>query len=178
MSCEKKLSCRLMIKTIAAKEPAPIIFQITVYHFSVPCQPVKLRLRICNTSVRYDKLGRFLAQQGISLYCHDQRGHGKTAAGRLGYLRKGVDWNMMINDLFTIRKKVIDEEVESARPAFLPLLDHPQFPTKSVRQTSTVAVVLYVVPEKSPYCGFIFFQEIAIRWVVWEKVCSMCVIYF
>ena len=42
-------------------------------------------------SMRYDRLGRFLAQQGISLYCHDQRGHGKTAAGRLGYLRKGLD---------------------------------------------------------------------------------------
>ena len=68
-------------------------------------------------SMRYDRLGRFLAQQGISLYCHDQRGHGKTAAGRLGYLRKGLDWNMMINDLFTIRKKAIGEEVDC--PIFL-----------------------------------------------------------
>lgn len=60
-------------------------------------------------SARYDRFGQFLQEHGVSLYCHDQRGHGKTAAGHLGHLRKGVDWNMMINDLFTI-KKVIDHE--------------------------------------------------------------------
>lgn len=61
-------------------------------------------------SARYDRFGQFLQEHGVSLYCHDQRGHGKTAAGHLGHLRKGVDWNMMINDLFTIKKKVIDHE--------------------------------------------------------------------
>ncbi len=62
-------------------------------------------------SVRYDRFGKYLQEHGISLYCHDQRGHGKTAAGRLGHLRKGLGWNMMINDLFTVKKKLIDEKV-------------------------------------------------------------------
>lgn len=65
-------------------------------------------------SLRYDGLGQFLNAHQISLYCHDQRGHGKTGSNvmRMGHLRKGVDWNLMINDLFTIKKKLIDVEVQ------------------------------------------------------------------
>ena len=63
-------------------------------------------------SLRYERFGQFLSQNGISLYCHDQRGHGKTGGMRLGHLRKGVEWNMMINDLFTIKKKLIDVETD------------------------------------------------------------------
>lgn len=63
-------------------------------------------------SLRYERFGQFLNQNGISLYCHDQRGHGKTGGMRLGHLRKGVEWNMMINDLFTIKKKLIDVETD------------------------------------------------------------------
>ena len=68
-------------------------------------------------SMRYDALGKFLVQNGISLYCHDQRGHGKTDALHLGYLRKQTDWNLMVDDLYTIKKKVMDAEVSC--PAFL-----------------------------------------------------------
>ncbi len=67
-------------------------------------------------SLRYDRFGRYLQEHGISLYCHDQRGHGKTAAGHLGHLRKGVDWNMMINDLFTVKKMIAEE---NTCPVFL-----------------------------------------------------------
>lgn len=62
-------------------------------------------------SGRYDDFGCFLAEHGISLYCHDQRGHGHTALWdhTLGHLRKGLDWNLMISDLLTI-KNVIRKE--------------------------------------------------------------------
>lgn len=64
-------------------------------------------------SARYDLFGRYLQEQGISLYCHDQRGHGKTAehGGQTGHLRKDVDWNLMANDLFAVKTKLIDEDV-------------------------------------------------------------------
>lgn len=68
-------------------------------------------------SMRYDALGEFLVQNGISLYCHDQRGHGKTDALHLGHLRKQTDWNLMIDDLYTIKKKIIDPE--AGCPVFL-----------------------------------------------------------
>lgn len=61
---------------------------------------------------RYDRFGCYLQEHGISLYCHDQRGHGKTAEGRqMGHLHKGIDWDLMANDLFAIKKKMIDTEV-------------------------------------------------------------------
>lgn len=68
-------------------------------------------------SLRYDQFGQFLNQHQISLYCHDQRGHGKTGEKQWGHLRKGIDWNLMINDLFSIKKKIID--LDSACPVFL-----------------------------------------------------------
>lgn len=68
-------------------------------------------------AMRYDRFGQFLSQNHISLYCHDQRGHGKTGGMQLGHLRKGVEWNMMINDLFTIKKKLID--IETDCPVYL-----------------------------------------------------------
>lgn len=77
-----------------------------------PKAAVLLAHGMAEHSLRYDGFGQFLNQHQISLYCHDQRGHGKTANMRLGHLRKGVDWNMMINDLFTIQKKLIATEVQ------------------------------------------------------------------
>lgn len=68
-------------------------------------------------SLRYERFGQFLNQHRISLYCHDQRGHGKTGQMFLGHLRKGIDWNLMINDLFSIKKKIID--TKSHCPVFL-----------------------------------------------------------
>ena len=59
-------------------------------------------------SMRYAGVATFLNANGIDFYCHDQRGHGKTADGDLGELRKGLDWNLMLDDLFAIKKKLID----------------------------------------------------------------------
>lgn len=59
-------------------------------------------------SLRYTAFAEFLNANDIDFYCHDQRGHGKTADGCFGILRKGLDWNLMIEDLFTIKKKLID----------------------------------------------------------------------
>ena len=59
-------------------------------------------------SMRYAGFAEFLNANGISFYCHDQRGHGKTAGQALGKLRKGLDWKLMLDDLFTIKKKLID----------------------------------------------------------------------
>ena len=58
-------------------------------------------------SMRYAEFAEFLNANGIDFYCHDQRGHGKSANGSLGHLRKGLDWKLMMDDLFTIRKKLI-----------------------------------------------------------------------
>ena len=57
--------------------------------------------------MRYAEFAEFLNANGIDFYCHDQRGHGKSANGSLGHLRKGLDWKLMMDDLFTIRKKLI-----------------------------------------------------------------------
>ncbi len=77
-------------------------------------------------SVRYDRLGQYLQKRGISLYCHDQRGHGKTAenGGKMGHLRKGVDWNLMANDLFAIKKKLIDEDIQNTAGCPVYLMGH------------------------------------------------------
>ena len=58
-------------------------------------------------SMRYAEFAEFLNANGIDFYCHDQRGHGKSANGSLGHLRKGLDWKLMMDDLFTIHKKLI-----------------------------------------------------------------------
>ena len=66
-------------------------------------------------SMRYAEFAEFLNANGIDFYCHDQRGHGKSANGSLGHLRKGLDWKLMMDDLFTIRKKLIHTDC----PVFL-----------------------------------------------------------
>ena len=66
-------------------------------------------------SMRYAEFAEFLNANGIDFYCHDQRGHGKSANGSLGHLRKGLDWKLMMDDLFTIRKKLINTDC----PVFL-----------------------------------------------------------
>ena len=66
-------------------------------------------------SMRYAEFAEFLNANGIDFYCHDQRGNGKSANGSLGHLRKGLDWKLMMDDLFTIRKKLIHTDC----PVFL-----------------------------------------------------------
>lgn len=93
------------------------ILYVHVWRAAEPKAAILLAHGMAEHSLRYDAYGRFLAEQGISLYCHDQRGHGKTGAAHLGHLRQNVDWNLMINDLFTIKKKLIEEECTC--PVFL-----------------------------------------------------------
>ncbi len=93
------------------------ILYVHVWRAAEPKAAILLAHGMAEHSLRYDAFGRFLADQGISLYCHDQRGHGKTGAAHLGHLRQNVDWNLMINDLFTIKKKLIEEECTC--PVFL-----------------------------------------------------------
>ena len=66
-------------------------------------------------SMRYAEFAEFLNANGIDFYCHDQRGNGKSANGSLGHLRKGLDWKLMMDDVFTIRKKLIHTDC----PVFL-----------------------------------------------------------
>ncbi len=68
-------------------------------------------------SMRYEPFAKFLNDNGINFYCHDQRGHGKTADGKLGHLRKDLEWKLMQDDLFSIKKKLID--TQSDCPVFL-----------------------------------------------------------
>ena len=68
-------------------------------------------------SMRYEGLAQFLNAHQIDVYCHDQRGHGKTANGKLGRLKKGLDWKLMMDDLCLIKRKLID--TNSTCPVFL-----------------------------------------------------------
>ncbi len=82
-----------------------------------PRAAVLLAHGMAEHSLRYDALGEFLSAHGISLYCHDQRGHGRTGDAHLGHLRRGLDWNLMIDDLFSVKRKLIAPECEA--PIFL-----------------------------------------------------------
>jgi len=90
---------------------------VHIWRAEQPKAAVLLAHGMTEHSLRYDRFGQFLNAHQVSLYCHDQRGHGKTGALRLGHLRKGIDWTLMMNDLFTIKKKLIDAEVDC--PIFL-----------------------------------------------------------
>lgn len=68
-------------------------------------------------SMRYEGLAQFLNNHQIDVYCHDQRGHGKTANGKLGQLCPGLDWKLMMDDLCLIKRKLID--TTSNCPVFL-----------------------------------------------------------
>lgn len=69
-------------------------------------------------SGRFDHFGRFLNEQQISLYCHDQRGHGQTALedNTLGHLRQELDWSMMVSDLTTVYHAIRQDD---GQPVFL-----------------------------------------------------------
>ena len=75
---------------------------------SEPKAAVLIAHGMAEHSMRYEPLALFLNAHQIDVYCHDQRGHGETAEGKLGHLRRGLDWNLMMDDLFTIKKKLID----------------------------------------------------------------------
>ena len=107
----------MMGETIQLKASDRTTLYVHCWQAEAPRAAVLLAHGMTEHGGRYDTLGQFLCQHGISLYCHDQRGHGQTAGMALRHLRKGVDWNMMINDLFTVKKKQIDAETHC--PVFL-----------------------------------------------------------
>lgn len=91
---------------------------VRIWRAAEPKAVILLSHGMTEHSARYDRFGQYLAERGISLYCPDQRGHGKTAEGKqMGHLHKGIDWSLMANDLFSIKKKMIDAEVNC--PVFL-----------------------------------------------------------
>ena len=91
---------------------------VRIWRAKEPKAAILLSHGMVEHSARYDRFGQYLAEHGISLYCHDQRGHGKTAEGcQKGHLYKGIDWSLMANDIFAVKKKLIDTEV--ACPVFL-----------------------------------------------------------
>lgn len=55
-------------------------------------------------SQRYEGFGNFLKENGIGLYCHDQRAHGNRAVAEksLGHLVPKKGWDEMTNDLVEI----------------------------------------------------------------------------
>jgi alpha-beta hydrolase superfamily lysophospholipase len=67
-------------------------------------------------SGRYARLAEALTAEGIELYAHDQRGHGKTAAehGTPGHFADADGWNLVIRDLERVNHHI--------------RRDHPQTP--------------------------------------------------
>jgi alpha-beta hydrolase superfamily lysophospholipase len=66
-------------------------------------------------SGRYARLAEALTAEGIELYVHDQRGHGKTAGyGVLGHFADKDGWNLVVRDLERINHHI--------------RRDHPQTP--------------------------------------------------
>jgi len=67
-------------------------------------QPPKALLMIAHGmaehSGRYARFAQALVAQGIEVYAHDQRGHGKTAEhGMLGHYADNQGWAQVVNDL-------------------------------------------------------------------------------
>ena len=51
-------------------------------------------------SQRYARFARLLAEQGVSVFALDQRGHGRTAeSGTLGHFANEQGWDLVVNDL-------------------------------------------------------------------------------
>lgn len=105
-----------MIETELMTSDGTVIY-VHSWCVDAPKAAVLLAHGMAEHSMRYAGFAEFLNANGIDFYCHDQRGHGKTAGERHGHMRKGVEWNLMMNDLFTIKKKLID--TRSDCPVFL-----------------------------------------------------------
>ena len=55
-------------------------------------------------SARYDRLGRFLAENGYAAFCHDHRGHGHSClpGEPLGYFAPTDGWEVLVRDALTV----------------------------------------------------------------------------
>ena len=64
---------------------------------------VQLAHGMAEHALRYGYVGRVLNRAGYVFYAHDQRGHGATDTGKLGYLGDPVDgrsgWDLMVHDI-------------------------------------------------------------------------------
>lgn len=77
--------------------------QLYVNHWSSDGQPkaiVMIAHGMAEHSQRYARFAQSLAEQGISVFALDQRGHGHTATvGTLGYFASERGWDLVVNDL-------------------------------------------------------------------------------
>ena len=99
-------NCNMIEQIVSASDNAELYLHS--WCVEEPKAAVLLAHGMAEHSMRYAGFAEFLNANGISFYCHDQRGHGKTAGQALGKLHKGLDWKLMMDDLFTIKKKLID----------------------------------------------------------------------
>lgn len=60
---------------------------------------------------RYDSFARYLTDQGIEVYGHSHRGHGKTAKlpEDLGYLAPDRGWDLLVDDLVEVTHMIREE---------------------------------------------------------------------
>ncbi len=78
-------------------------------------KPVKAVVQISHGMAehidRYDSFARYLNDQGIEVYGHSHRGHGKTATSSsdLGYLAHSRGWDMLVDDLIEVTSMIKDE---------------------------------------------------------------------
>jgi alpha-beta hydrolase superfamily lysophospholipase len=60
----------------------------------------------------YAEIAVFLSQHGYKVYCHDQRGHGKTAGSRrdYGYIADEMGWQLLLEDIHIISSMIRSEQ--------------------------------------------------------------------
>lgn len=79
-------------------EPAHIVGHIHILH------------GMAEHSARYDEFARYLCEAGYYVSMHDHRGHGESAAGKLGYFADERGFHMIVLDvlevLYNVRQKV------------------------------------------------------------------------
>ncbi len=77
--------------------------QLYVNHWSSEGQPkaiVMIAHGMAEHSQRYTRFAHSLAEQGVSVFALDQRGHGHTATvGTLGYFADKQGWDLVVSDL-------------------------------------------------------------------------------
>lgn len=77
--------------------------ELYVNHWCSGEQPVAIVMiahGMAEHSLRYSRFAQALAEQGISVFAVDLRGHGQTAAkGTLGYFADEQGWNRVLSDL-------------------------------------------------------------------------------
>ena len=79
-------------------------------HTWLPDGEVKAVVQLCHGmaefSMRYDRFGEILAENGIAFYAHDHRGHGETAGciENLGYLADRDGFQRVVLDVRNLVK--------------------------------------------------------------------------